>query len=105
VGLLVQSYIKRISPHPVSLDYIVLIDDKEVLIELELRKPGYVGPTKGDAHKLDNLALRMLCRSYFDYVSPWPVSFVYQGIEVHIRAPGVSDSDRKNIARNIFDPT
>lgn len=104
VDILVRSYAQFIKPHPVTFEYIVFIDDKEVMFEVELRTPGYIGPIKGDAYKLDNYALKMMCRSYFDNVSPNPISFLYLGFEVHIRTPGVSDSDRKNIARNIFNP-
>ena len=105
LDILINSYIKFVAPYPTTLDYFVDMDDARCQVEFEIRKPGYVGNRKGDAHKLDEYALRLFCRSYFENTGPWPVSFLYKGMEVHVRTPGVSDSDRKNIARNIYNPT
>lgn len=104
--ILVRSYKQHCAPFPVIFDYYIEVTDRGFChVMVELRTPGYVGNTKGDANLLDRLALRMFCRSYFEEVSPYPVDFFMEGAEVHIHTPGVSDQEKKNIARNIFDPT
>ncbi len=104
--LLVKSYIQHCAPKPVSLDYFIDIEGSgREHVELELRTPGFVGAGKGDANKLDKFGLRHFARSYFEDVSPHPVSFLFHKVEVHIRTPGISDNDRKNIARDIYNPT
>lgn len=101
-----ESYLKNVAPYPVSLDYYIDIEDKgREHIELELRKPGYVGARKGDTNLLNKFGLRHFCRSYFEWVSPRHIDFVFNGVEIHLRTPGVEEFSEKNIARNIFNPT
>lgn len=104
--ILVNSYKKMCAPMPVYFDYFIEITDKgQAHVMVELKTPGYIGSRKGNAELLDKMGLRMFCRSYFEEVSPYPVDFFMQGVEVHIHTPGVSDTQYKNIARHIFDPT
>jgi len=104
--ILMKSYILRCAPKPVSLDYYIDIEGSgREHIKLEIRKPGYVGTGKADPMLLDEFGLRLFARSYFEDVSPWPVSFLHGGFEIHLRTPGVSESDKKNIARDIYNPT
>lgn len=103
--LLVRSYMANIYPEPILLDYFVEVQDLgQCHFELEIRKPGYLGAKRGNAEALDPYGLRLFCRSYFEHVSPYPVDFFYQGLEIHLRTPG-ADAKYKNIARDIFNPT
>ena len=72
-------------------------------IEIHLSTPGYVGKERGSVHDLDNRGVRDTCRSYVNYVSPRPVSFIFNGVEFHFRSSKLSDLESKNIARQIVD--
>jgi hypothetical protein len=113
--LLLESYKKSV--WPATLEIIVPmrepdpIQDKNFtesigLVEVTLRKPGYLGKEKvTDIRAVDKLGARLFAQSYYANVRPLPVSFFHQGVEVHIRTPKHAESKRKNIARNIWNPT
>lgn len=113
--LLIKSYMLNCSPQPATIMFEVPkqkdnIVDRWALdknrVEIHLVKPGFVGKATGVSRgDLDSTGLKLFARSYYNGLRPHPVSFLYKGIEVHLRTPGVSDSDKKNIARDIFNPT
>lgn len=106
--IIVKSYKEKLAPQPVSFDYemhvrpnIASKEEQAFTAEVYLYTPGFLGKKKEvDVLELDKLALKMFVRSYLDHVRPQPISFVLDGVEVHIRTKGVSNE--KNIARAIF---
>lgn len=105
--IMVESYKKQMAPLPVTFEYFVTVEGKGLLkMEVVLRTPGYLGARTASGSSLDPFGVKMFCRSYIEGVAPYPVDFIFRGVEVHLRTPGAkSDLDKKNIARNIFDPT
>ena len=104
--LLIRSYLKNIAPLPIILDYFIDVEDQgRHQVELTIKTPGYLGGRRGNANLLDTFGLRLFCRSYYEDVKPYPVSFLYNKVEVHLRTPGVSEHAMKNIARDVFNPT
>lgn len=113
--LLLESYKKSV--WPATLELVVMMSDEDPkqdkafldsvgLVEITLRKPGYLGKEKvKDIKAIDKLGARLFAQSYYANVRPLPVSFFHQGVEVHIRTPKHAESKRKNIARNIWNPT
>lgn len=102
--IVLDSYRKNIYPMPVKIPYIVDTPNGTALVEMEIKKPGYLGGRSGNWEQLDKFGLRLFLRSYFQDVSPNPVDFFYNGLEIHIYTPG-ADPKLKNIAREIFNPT
>lgn len=102
--IVLASYRKNIFPMPVKIPYIVETPAGDKLVEMEIKKPGYLGGRSGSWELLDKFGLRLFLRSYFQDVSPHPVSFFYEGLEIHLYTPG-ADSKLKNMAREIFNPT
>lgn len=115
IKILVDSYKAKIKPKPVKIDYYMIakeVDNNKILetvpdadVEISLSTPGYVGRGSGNVHDLEKRGVRDTCRSYYKYVRPMPCSFLFDGVEIHIRTAGVSDQDKKNIAREVHDPT
>jgi hypothetical protein len=100
VKMLVQDYKAYVSPYNTLVRY---FGDEENEVHIYLKKPGYVGNRVGDVSKLRKFAVSMVAKSYYDYVNPRTIGFLFEGVEVTILLKGIKET--KNIARNIFNPT
>lgn len=114
--ILIKSYKQNVAPQPANIIYQVNLskaDEKmdakaksKRRVEISLLTPGFVGPYTGLPKKgLDKFGLKLFARSYYENLRPQHISFIYQGVEVHIRTPGIGESEKKNVARNIYNPT
>ena len=103
--IIVSSYMKNVYPLPVVFDYFVKTPLGNAQAEMSIKKPGFLGKGQGSGELLDVFGVRLFCRSYFDNVSPYPVHFVYKGLEILIHTPGADPKKYKNLARDIFNPT
>lgn len=107
-----EMYKKTHAPKPAHIKINIKPDAKVVLGKLEeavdiyMSTPGYLGRATtlniNKADPRDVACLKLLCGSYFIHVRPYPIGFFMDGVEIHIRTPGVDDTKDKNIARNIF---
>lgn len=101
---MMENYIQFVHPNPVKT---TITFEKGDDVELNIYAVGNVS-TKywGDPRKLDENFVNLFAHSYHVGVSPSPISFqVMDAIEVHLRTPGALDSEKKNLVRNIFNPT
>ena len=113
VKLLVDSYFKSVAPYPYSTTFTMPKHDPKMdftegrayQVEVYIYKPGYVGKKYKSKKILDQGALKLVAHSYYSHVRPYPISFLYNGAEIHIRTPGFEEYRKKNIAREIYDPT
>ena len=115
IKLLTKSYKEKIAPKPVKIDYYQIAEEvgnqdiletvPDVDVEISLSTAGYLGRGAGNVNDLDKRGVRDTCRSYFKYVRPRPASFIFDGVEIHIRTAGFSDQDMANITREVYDPT
>ena len=113
--LMLKSYKADVGPKPVTIDYHIIAeqvgnediikDAPEKEIELYIATPGYLGKGRGKVGDMDKYAIREVCRAYYRYFMPSPMSFIFGGIEFHFRSSKLSDHEAKNVTRNIFDPT
>jgi hypothetical protein len=113
--LLFEAYRKKV--YPETLELLVQlhgedpIQDPKVpqstnLVEITMKKPGYLGKKKHKNPKdVDSFGVKLVAQSYYYQVRPLPISFFFGGVEVHIRTPKFAEFARKNIARNIYNPT
>ena len=98
---LMENYIQFEHPRPVRT---VIEFETGDNVELTIYAVGNVS-TKywGDVRKLDMGFVNLFAHSYHVGVSPSPISFqIMDSIEVHLRAVGTLDSEKKNLVRNIF---
>lgn len=101
--ILMDSYIKNIHPRPVKFTYWMKKPDQKMdkvavskMVELHIATAGYLGKEKGSPEELDRIGAELFCRSYYEELRPMAVSFqVFNAVEVHLRTPGVSDSDEE----------
>jgi hypothetical protein len=107
---MIESYIEKIHPLPVSWVYEYFKEDaimdgraeSKQLVEIYIKTAGYNGSKRGNPKDLDLTFARLAASSYYQYLRPLPVSFqVLEAVEVHFRTPGVSDFDKKNPLRDI----
>jgi hypothetical protein len=70
-------------------------------VYIEMRAPGKVA-ARSTSEGLDLFGLKTACLSYYMNMRPKPLSFLFSGIEIHLRTPGVSEGDYKNPMRNIL---
>ena len=101
---MMENYIAKVHPLPIKTTIEFETGDN---VELTIYAVGNIS-TKywGDPRKLDEGFVNMFAYSYHIGVSPSPISFqIMNAIEVHVRTPGTMDSDKKNLVRNIFNPT
>lgn len=111
--ILIDSYKNKVAPQPATIIYDVGFQDKNMdektkdkhRVEISLKTPGFVGKLQPPRGGLDKLGLKLFARSYYENVRPQHISFLYDGIEVHVRTPGIEEGSQKNIARDIFNPT
>jgi len=102
--LVFESYAEKVSPLPVK--FVWEAQGKDLMdnaarsvgrVELYIMTAGYVGKRMGRVEKLDLLAVKILCMSYYTQQRPLPLSFqMANAVEFHLRTPGISDSDSKN---------
>jgi hypothetical protein len=114
VKLLVESYKNGMYPVPVELMALHNEEDPiqdgkaptKGLVEIHLRKPGYLGKKKSKTLEgIDKFGVKLLAQSYYYNLRPRPISFFFRGVEVHIRTPKIEEKRFKNVARNIWNPT
>lgn len=113
VKLLVDAYFKFVAPVPFSTTFTLPKKDfkmdfaggKQSQVEVYIYKPGYVGRKFPSKKPIDQGALKLLAHSYYSHVRPYPISFLYNGAEIHLRTPGFEEFRKKNIAREIYNPT
>jgi hypothetical protein len=97
--LVFEAYVKNAYPMPIRYVW------KDV--ELTIQTAGYMGKRRGVPEDCDDLAMRLLMRSYIEQLAKnnLPVSFqLANAVEFHLRGKNVSDNTR-NPLRNIFNPT
>ncbi len=108
---MIESYIATISPEPIKFIWMAPGKDEKMdkaaqsvgVVELYIMTAGYVGKKVGDLAKLDSIATRLVCQSYYQNIRPLPCSLqVLNAVEVHIRTPGESDYDGKGVNKNPF---
>jgi hypothetical protein len=107
---MIESYIQHIHPLPVRWTYEYFTKDdimdpraeSKKLVELDIRAVGNLSSKFwGNPLKLDQTFTRLFCQSYYENLRPLPISFqIMDAIEIHLRTPGVTDSERKNPLRN-----
>ncbi len=108
--MLVKSYIEKASPQPFKASISIGYEDKIKnkvgrRVDIYLLTPGYLGKHRADPRVIDDTALRLFVQSYYHDLFPLPTSFLYHGIEVHLRSPDHNEFDRKNPMAQLFDPT
>ncbi len=99
--LLAKSYIEKAKPLPFKAE--ISIGDN--IIDFYMAMPGYMGKHRADRSMIDATALRLFVHSYAKGLFPVPCSFLYLGIEVHLRSRVMEEFKRKNPLREIYDPT
>lgn len=109
--MIVDSYKQRVAPMPVKVDYHPFADEvdnerimqklPEKKLEMYLSTPGYLGMKHGSVSDLDQKGLKFVLRSIYREKKK-PLSFLMNGVEVHVRNAEVSDSEVKNIARDLL---
>src|SRR5690606_11626547 len=107
---MMESYLQYVHPLPIKLTYEYKLEDEimdpraptQKLVELEIRAVGNLSNKyQGNPMKLDQTFTSLFCRSYYEYLRPLPVSFqIMDAVEIHLRTPGVADSEAKNPLRD-----
>jgi len=107
---LVVEYIEKVSPRPLVVTVNLESKAKDIMdlregtkrqVYIEMRTPGRVGVKATDIG-VNNTMLKMLALSYYLNRRPKPFSFLFAGVEIHLRTPGVAEDKYTNIARNIM---
>lgn len=101
MALLAKSYITKAKPLPFKAEVMIGND----LIDFYMMMPGYLGKYKANPDMIDTTALHLFVHSYAKGLFPAPCSFTYLGIEVHLRSRKMSEYQRKNPLRDIYNPT
>ena len=99
--LLAKSYIEKAKPLPYKAE--IMIGNE--VVDFYMMMSGYLGKYRANPNQIDQTALRLFVHSYVKGLYPLPCSFLYMGIEVHLRSRKMREFERKNPLREIYDPT
>ena len=107
---MMESYFEHVHPLPVRYDYQMTkkdmmdtVAETKSMVELYIEPVGSIGKKiNGSPKLLDQPCLNLFCRSYYEQLRPLAVSFqVGNAATIHLRTPGVPDSETINPLRDI----